>query len=57
MKEIVITAAPNGWIVNEVDGPAMTPSVLAVFNRMEDLQAALPELLGEEPKKEKEAKP
>lgn len=57
MKEIVITAAPNGWIVNQVDGPAMTPSVLAVFNRMEDLQAALPELLGEEPKKEKGAKP
>jgi hypothetical protein len=45
MISIIITQAPNGWIVRE-DGYGMTvPRVLAVFNKLDDLQAALPALL------------
>lgn len=47
MKDIIIETVKNGWIVTErfacrnvADNP------MAVYNRIEDLQAALPALLG-----------
>jgi hypothetical protein len=56
---ISIVPAPNGWIVREPDcaWPGGMPNTLAVFNKLEDLQAALPALLGQEQKGTEETKP
>lgn len=49
MKDIIIESAPNGWIVTQSFGCGNTSKTLAVFNRLEDLAAKLPELLGVTP--------
>lgn len=56
---ITIMPAPNGWIVREQNcaWPGGIPDTLAVFNKLEDLQAALPALLGQEQKGTEETKP
>lgn len=56
LVSITITQAPNGWIVRE-QSYAMCERVLAVFNKLEDLQAALPALLVREQKETEETKP
>jgi hypothetical protein len=49
--QITIQTVPNGWIVREIDFMEhRAPRVLAVFNKLEDLQAALPTLLEVEQK-------
>lgn len=46
MKTIIIETVSNGWIVREhLPCPNVYQAPIAVFNRMIDLQTALPELL------------
>lgn len=49
MKAIFIQTVRNGWIVHEQVSCDFIREPLAVFNRMEDLQAALPDLLAVPP--------
>lgn len=52
MKSILIEPATNGWIVKAYDPLELRSGVtaadsVAVFNKVEDLQAALPTLLAQ----------
>ena len=44
-RKIIIEPVSNGWVVSEHTMNGYLPTWLAVFNKMEDLQAALPDLL------------
>ena len=54
---ISIEAVPNGYVVRQESYPGMIEPILAVFNKVEDLQAALPELLEPNLHASGEAKP
>lgn len=50
-RKIIIQPVSNGWVVSDCTMNGYEPSWLAVFNKMEDLQKALPDLLKGEQKK------
>ena len=56
-RGILIAPAPNGWVVREDCYGMTVPRVLAVFNKLEDLHAALPALLTAEQKETEGTKP